>query len=526
MNDKKYVNYIDFGAVGDGVADDFSAICAAHDYANEHSLPVVIDDGRTYLVRQNIIDGVLRYATVKTDVNWGSANIVIDDTDIDYFDALGSSLSPIFKVVSDYEPTEITDKDILSGLGKIGEGTSKIDLTLGYPALLVIYNDDRRVYRRYGATYTNQSSPQNEILLIDADGNIDPSTPFMFEYDKLTRITVLRADVTPITIKGGRITTLACRKNPINEQTGARARYVQRNILINRSNVTLDGVEHFVEGEVELSAFAESGLAGAHYWGFFNPYFANNVTLKNCVLTGRRSFRYSTYEFLADHVNSIRLVGCKQSNFTLIDEEGKEVFSMSFSPLTKWPRCWGIGGTNFCKNMEYENCRLSRFDAHQGLYNGKIKDSEINFMEIIGKGELLIENVIWNSPAPGRIYNSFAYLRDDFGCTWQGNITFKDCTFNVSEGDAQVFFYRYVDWDFGYECHFPSLLIDNPTVNGLSEGARLYIVKNEMKNVGNTVSPSFIKVINNKNGYDFLLPESEFFDNTEKTGVKEISIEI
>ena len=145
-----------------------------------------------------------------------------------------------------------------------------------------------------------------------------------------------------------------------------------QNILINRSNVTLDGVEHYVKGEVGLSSFAESGLAGAHYWGFFNASFANNVILKNCILTGRRSYRFSSYEFHADHVNFIRLIGCRQSNFTLIDEDGNEVFSMSHSPLTKWPRCWGIGGTNFCKNMEYEKCRLSRFDAHQGLYNGKI----------------------------------------------------------------------------------------------------------------------------------------------------------
>ena len=142
-------------------------------------------------------------------------------------------------------------------------------------------------------------------------------------------------------------------------------------------------------------------------------------------------------------------------------------------------------------------------------------------MEIIGKGELVLDNVKWNSPAQGRIYNSFAYLRDDFGCTWDGTVTFKDCTFNVSEGDAQVFYFRYVDWDFGYNCHFPNLLIDNPVVNGLTDGAKIYVVRDEMKNVGQTVPPSFIKVINNGNGYGFLLPRSKFFDRTEKIGVTE-----
>ena len=38
--EKNAVFYKDFGAVGDGVTDDFHAIKAAHDYANEHKLPV------------------------------------------------------------------------------------------------------------------------------------------------------------------------------------------------------------------------------------------------------------------------------------------------------------------------------------------------------------------------------------------------------------------------------------------------------------------------------------------------------
>ena len=117
-------------------------------------------------------------------------------------------------------------------------------MSFGYPALLSIFNDNHRVYRRYGASYSNQSSPQNEILLIDAHGNIDASTPFMFDYKELTRINVIRADVREITIKGGKITTLACRKNPVDEKTGARAAYVHRNVMINRSNVRLCGVEH------------------------------------------------------------------------------------------------------------------------------------------------------------------------------------------------------------------------------------------------------------------------------------------
>ena len=45
--------YSDFGAVGDGVANDFAAIKATHDYANEHGLPVEGQPGKTYRLGDN-----------------------------------------------------------------------------------------------------------------------------------------------------------------------------------------------------------------------------------------------------------------------------------------------------------------------------------------------------------------------------------------------------------------------------------------------------------------------------------------
>ena len=78
--------------------------------------------------------------------------------------------------------------------------------------------------------------------------------------------------------------------------------------------------------------------------------------------------------------------------------------------------------------------------------------------------------------APGAIYNSFVYLREDFGCTWDGTITLKDCTYHLSEGDANVFFYKFTNWDYGYRCHFPDLVIDNPTICGLAPDAKIHLV--------------------------------------------------
>ena len=182
---KSFVTYADFGAKADGVTDDFAAIYAAHEYANENGLPVIIDDGKVYYIHDSMIDGIARSITVKTDVNWGSSEFIVDDTDLDYYDGTRRAQTDLFKIISDYEKQTVTDENILLPLAGIGEGTKKLDLKLGYPALVMPANADHHVYIRTGRG-GQQYSAKHEILLVDGDGNIDPSTPFMFDYEKLT----------------------------------------------------------------------------------------------------------------------------------------------------------------------------------------------------------------------------------------------------------------------------------------------------------------------------------------------------
>jgi hypothetical protein len=90
---------------------------------------------------------------------------------------------------------------------------------------------------------------------------------------------------------------------------------------------------------------------------------------------------------------------------------------------------WGIGGTNFCKNMEYIDCLLSRFDAHCGLYHGKIVNSTINGLEVVGHGNLLLENsrLFGRGGSKGAgAGNSIFYLRDDYASTWDGEMTIRN----------------------------------------------------------------------------------------------------
>ena len=66
MSEKNFVSYEEFGAVGDGKTNDFAAIMAAHNYANENRLPVKTDSSKTYYICDTRIDGVVKQIIVKT----------------------------------------------------------------------------------------------------------------------------------------------------------------------------------------------------------------------------------------------------------------------------------------------------------------------------------------------------------------------------------------------------------------------------------------------------------------------------
>ena len=81
METKTKVFYSDFGAVGDGVTEDFHAIKAAHDYANEHNLPVYAEAGKTYYIGDAPI-AKREFISIQTTTHWDGAEFILDDAKI------------------------------------------------------------------------------------------------------------------------------------------------------------------------------------------------------------------------------------------------------------------------------------------------------------------------------------------------------------------------------------------------------------------------------------------------------------
>jgi hypothetical protein len=108
-------------------------------------------------------------------------------------------------------------------------------------------------------------------------------------------------------------------------------------------------------------------------------------------------------------------------------------------------------GGNYCKNIVYDNCTLSRFDAHRGVNGATIRNSTIGIhgLTVIGSGQLLVEN--------STLYGAYVVtLRQDYGSSWEGEVVVRDCTF-IPRWDN-----IYLVWgsnrgnhNFGYTCYMP-----------------------------------------------------------------------
>ena len=407
------VTYQDFGAVGDGKADDMQAIVATHEFANHHGLRVKAEDQSVYF-----IGGKNLTALIKTDTDFGKASFLIDDRKVE------NRTAPVFKVISSYEPYSLTD-----GITSLKRNQEKINLQLAQPSLVTVTNSNVRHYIRFGLNQNN-GALQTDIFLVDADGFVDSQAPIIWDFEQITNITVQPVDQNLLTIKGGIFTTIANLEK-------SEYQYFSRNLSIQRSNVILEGLEHRIVGE---------GDQGAPYGGFIHISDCANVIVRNTILTGHKTYQtvgnagkpvsMGSYDILVVRALNVSFVNCSQTN---------DIDDSLF---------WGIMGSNYCKNLVFDGCKLSRFDAHMGVANATIRNSTLGHMGInaIGYGTFLVEN----SEVRGR---NLINLRSDYGSTWEGKLIVRNTKFIPAGGKvisaALIGGSNSGQHDFGYTCYMP-----------------------------------------------------------------------
>lgn len=490
------IYYSDFGVVGDGVTNDTEAIRAAHEVANLDNLTVMGEKGKTYYFAK-----METPIMVKTDVDFCGAKLIFDAS---YFTTADTgnvyqveSHFPDFNIGKEYIDAINANKDsdglVIRGFSHGDEQTTKLNLGLGYPALLKIYNTKNKTYMRWGYV-DNAGQNQCEVVLVDKDGNIDPSTPILLDYTEVTSITVIRTDIPTLTIKNATVESIASKTNTLGKGGS-----VAHSFYLSRPNTVFENMHHIITGEIAKNAptrlNAETGLwedvssegysyesgkimfggkeykgedvkpfIGYTYSGFVQCRDAHNILVKGCTFQARVYYNEGTYDISSTFVNKVVFEDCIQSNF--FDE--REIYT-KYGPSTvaNLSLCWGVAGTNFCKNMEYINSELTRYDAHCGVVNGKVIGGKISVVRLIGGGTFTIEGVEFYTRSGASIQ-----LREDYGASFNGTVIVKDTHFNYSwesqygncEFTQVLFQATTAPWDNNYETHFPNVIIDNISV--------------------------------------------------------------
>lgn len=416
------VTYEAFGAVGDGKADDLPAIVAAHAFANTHGLPVKSRPDATYHLGRRALTAV-----VATDTDWGTSKFIIDDRDVE-----NHRLS-LFAVRSLLEPVKLS-------IRRLTRDQRQLDVRPPRDCWVLVESSRRRVYIRRGLNQ-NKGTPQRDCFILRRDGTIEGAIDW--DYDPVTRVEARPIDERPLVIRGGVFTTHA---NRMKQEKGYN--YWSRNISIQRSHTIVEGLTHHVVGE---------GDTGHPYGGFIAVSRCANVTLRDCFVSGHKTYRtigsadkpvsMGTYDLSANEVVNFTMIGCRMDN--ICD-----------------PTRWGVIGTNFCKNILLENCTLSRMDTHQGVSGTyTIRGCTLGHagLNAIGRGTLTVENSTLN----GR---SLISLRGDYGSTWEGTVVIRHSRWIPGCGAAiqphLLAASNDGQHDFGYPCFMPrEILIDGLVID-------------------------------------------------------------
>ena len=413
------VSYEAFGAVGDGVADDLPAIVEAHAFANAHGLLVKTMPKATYHLGRRALTAI-----IATDTDWSTSRFVIDDTDVE------NHRASLFAVRSLLEPVALS-------IQRLTRDQRHLDVQPSRDCWVRVENNRKRVFIRRGLNQNN-GTPQRDCFILRRDGTIEGAIDW--DYDTITRIEAHPIDERSLVLRGGVFTTTA---NRMKQEKGYN--YWARNIAISRSNTSVVGLTHRIVGETDV---------GHPYNGFLTVIGCANVTLRDCFVTGHKTYTtigsankpvsMGTYDLVANEVVNFTMVGCRMDNIC---------------DTTRW----GVIGTNFCKNILLENCTLSRMDTHQGVSGTyTIRGCTLGHagLNAIGRGTLTVENSTLN----GR---SLVGLRGDYGSTWEGTVVIRNSRWIPACGAAVqphlINASNDGQHDFGYPCFMPREI----TIDGL-----------------------------------------------------------
>lgn len=434
-----YVTYEDFGARADGVYDDFIAIRNAQNFGKRKKVQVRGAVGKTY----HIFGFYDKYINLETNTDWQNATIIIHDENIDEMAARNRYLFTISNTVYGDRLTisnpDWTVNKQTKNIPELAAALSSLSYEKGYNQYFVkIENSEKKQFIRYKANnHMSNGNNQQDIFLIDKDGNV--LNDIIWNFDKITSVTVFPILDSTLTFENGNFVTnsLESMSESNNRGYGKWDTYRRSIQLYTAFNVNISNVNHTIS----------SDQVSGSYNGFFFSDMAANLQLVNCKLFARKYISRYTYDmYLTNAVN------------VLFDN----VIINDINNLNRW---FAIVSA-YSKDVEYANSQLNVIDAHEGIYNLTIRNSEIGArgIEVLGFGDLKIIDSTINS-------NELMHLKEDYGSSWDGTIYVSNSTlrYKGKYGLALVSFSTEPDGDavhdYGYDLVYPNVIIENLTID-------------------------------------------------------------
>ena len=493
------VYYEDFGAKGNGIADDFEAMYAAHIFANKCGQTVMGKKGAHYFVGAGSLN---RTIPVMTNVNFNGAIITVDDVGSAAYKNRGVKL---FTTQRQYSPVSISGEAIdelyneyrksnPSAPEKLVVDTNTesfpwLASMLEAPSMVRLISSKHRDFVRHGSNQ-NSGSTRMDVFMVDENGDFiretdsdldgngvigNVTTPVAYSFgtndindpgvtqaalDKgdfdssITQIIIYRCDDEPITIENCKFYNICCQAVA---ETEFKVKYhaYNRGFEIFRPNVTIKNIKHRMKNEPNMHIVQSptthdcdlgegsvcqkfgSRQESYPYYGFFLIQYTSNLNIMDCDLTGHTTYyeekpatgstggkipdpvAAGSYDYVVERSCNVSFYNVVQG-FT--EDPGKPYTAMDLTIADQ--RYWGIMSSNGSKNMRFENCSISRFDAHQSFWNATLINTTIGHtINVVGGGTFNCIGV--NKLAGG----SFMSLRGDYGATFRGDMNIIDCNY-------------------------------------------------------------------------------------------------
>jgi hypothetical protein len=387
---KDVVSVKDFGAVGDGVADDTDQIRALHAYCNITGQKAVYSGISVFAIQADA------QVIVNTDVDFCGARAVILN---------GINGSPSYSI-DRYKTFIVTDPaaPIVSGTVSITTGSAFNAGSYSYPTELIPGAGFLLFYLSTGSGSLPEISdrPATGTLAWRATSKVyaDKRAQYPIPVDGSSITTSFRRyrlnSAKPLTL-----TNLVVTANEFDNQTLFQ---------VERNEVTIDGIKVRHTGTLPTSVNA-----------LIAPFECSDFTLRNVQgIAFRNTSSAGTYYFRPTYVANYLVDSCDVRS----DEANN----------------WGFMASGWCNGARFNNSHLNRIDIHEYSQNYFVNNCTLYSRGITvgqGGGVLSIKNCEYLSTVSN---TGFVQSRSDYGSgSWDGtveidNVSITSNTFGGAEG--------------------------------------------------------------------------------------------